>query len=83
MSPTPRYWFPAKRHGIGWGLPATWQGWVAIALYAGAMALVFRTFPPASDLRAFLAGVCAATGVFTFVCWWKGEPMRWRWGRDS
>ena len=22
----PRYWFPAKRYGWGWGPPSTWQG---------------------------------------------------------
>jgi hypothetical protein len=29
-SPEPRYWFPAKRYGWGWGSPATWQGWVVL-----------------------------------------------------
>jgi hypothetical protein len=24
----PRYWFRAKRYGLGWGLPLAWQGWV-------------------------------------------------------
>jgi hypothetical protein len=24
----PRYWFRAKRYGMGWGLPLAWQGWV-------------------------------------------------------
>ena len=22
----PRYWFPVKRYGWGWGLPGTWEG---------------------------------------------------------
>jgi hypothetical protein len=29
----PRYWFPAKRYGWGWGLPSTWEGWVVLAVY--------------------------------------------------
>ena len=27
------YWFPARRYGWGWGLPATWQGWLVLAGY--------------------------------------------------
>lgn len=23
-------WFPAKKHGYGWGMPATWQGWAIL-----------------------------------------------------
>ena len=26
-------WFPAKKYGVGWGLPVTWQGWVVFILY--------------------------------------------------
>ena len=22
-------WFPAKKYGNGWGLPITWQRWIA------------------------------------------------------
>jgi hypothetical protein len=29
----PRYWFLAKQHGWGWGLPVTWQGWAAMAVF--------------------------------------------------
>ena len=28
-----RYWFPRKRIGLGWGLPATWQGWPVFVVY--------------------------------------------------
>ena len=31
----PRYWFPAKRYGWGWGLPAVWQGWVVLVGFIG------------------------------------------------
>ena len=45
-----QYWFPAKRYGWGWGLPQTWQGWVAFvvwlaALFGGIWALRFRFHP--------------------------------------
>ena len=26
-------WFPAKKYGIGWGVPNTWQGWVVFLSY--------------------------------------------------
>ena len=26
-------WFPAKRHGIGWGFPSCWQGRVVMAAW--------------------------------------------------
>ena len=29
----PPYWFHAKRYGWGWGLPATWQGWVVLIMW--------------------------------------------------
>ena len=33
MPQDPEYWFPAKRYGWGWGLPATWQGWTVLAAF--------------------------------------------------
>jgi hypothetical protein len=29
----PRYWFPAKTYGWGWGLPSTWEGWLVLVGY--------------------------------------------------
>jgi large subunit ribosomal protein L4 len=37
MSAQPRYWFPVKRYGWGWGLPTAWQGWAVLAVFAGLM----------------------------------------------
>jgi hypothetical protein len=42
----PRYWFPAKRYGWGWGLPCTWQGWLVLAAYLGLMVGAARLCPP-------------------------------------
>ena len=33
MNDQPRFWFPVKRYGWGWGLPVRWQGWVVLAAY--------------------------------------------------
>jgi hypothetical protein len=36
---SPRYWFHAKRYGYGWGLPATWEGWVVLVLRSSLLCL--------------------------------------------
>ena len=83
MQAKPPYWFPAKRYGWGWGLPAAWQGWTVLALYAVLLALGFALFPPHRGLGAFLAYIVALTALLVAICWLKGEPPRWRWGDDT
>jgi hypothetical protein len=73
-----RYWFPAKRHGWGWGLPTVWQGWLALTVFFGAVAAGAFFFPPGS--AAAIVYVIVACVLFTGLCWLKGEPPRWRWG---
>jgi hypothetical protein len=73
------YWFPAKRYGWGWGPPKTWQGWVVLLLWAAALfeglyLLRHNGYP----LAARLAYVVLMSGVLTLLCYWKGEPTRWR-----
>lgn len=77
------YWFPAKRYGWGWGLPITWQGWVVLAAYVGLIAVGVLVFPPHEALTSYLAYVAVLSLAFVGVCWWKGEPPRWRWGGDK
>ncbi|MDE2137250.1 MAG: hypothetical protein KGJ68_07415 [Gammaproteobacteria bacterium] len=75
------YWFPAKRYGWGWGPPIAWQGWVAVLLWAamvvaGLFLLRHNPYRPAAQIAfVFIMG-----GVLTLVCYWTGEPPRWRWG---
>ncbi|WDN19376.1 hypothetical protein LL924_00060 [Xanthomonas oryzae] len=33
MSRSKQYWFPARRNGVGWGMPQTWQGFVSLLVY--------------------------------------------------
>jgi len=73
------YWFPAKRFGWGWGPPKRPQGWAVLFVYAVSVALVVVFLPPATDLAGFVAGTVLATILLVAVCWWKGEPPRWRW----
>lgn len=75
------YWFPAKRYGWGWSFPTAWQGWAVIAGYValiGAGAFAIRP-----DVRPglFVAYLILLTVVLIAICWAKGEPPRWRWGK--
>jgi hypothetical protein len=74
------YWFRAKRYGWGWGLPLTWQGWLAYALYWVLLLLGFALFPPQRELAAFLAYTVGLSALLVVICWLKGEPPSWRWG---
>jgi hypothetical protein len=72
----PRHWFRAKRFGWGWGLPLTWEGWVALALFgllSGAGHLLLPLSAGVGGFTVWMAVLCAA---LLGVCWWKGEPLR-------
>ena len=80
MTKPPQYWFPAKAYGWGWGLPLSWEGWVIyaawfVALFGGIAAMGLRHMPV-----PHLIFVMAMLGLLFAVCYWKGEPPRWRSG---
>lgn len=74
-----RPWFRSKRYGYGWGLPARWEGWAVVAVWAvlvfGAPALL------GADVGAVVA--LGATAVLLGITWCMGAPLRWRWGGDD
>ena len=76
----PRYWFPAKTYGWGWGLPSTWEGWLVLVGYLALLALCIKVFPPHQNLPGFIVSVHVLSGLLIAICWWKGEPPKWRWG---
>ena len=77
----PRYWFPAKTFGWGWGLPSTWEGWLILTLALLLYALVAILFLPSAQPVAFVASVLAISTALLLICWIKGEPLKWRWGK--
>ncbi len=79
-SPT-RYWFPAKTYGWGWGPPQCWQGWLVLLSFCGATVVNALVFSPALHPLAFFAGVTLLSALLISICWLKGEPPRWRWGK--
>jgi len=82
ISENARYWFPAKRYGWGWGLPIAWEGWLVMLAYFGLLALAFVVAPPRQSLSGFLAYVALLTALLVAICWWKGEPPKWRRGGE-
>jgi len=38
--------------------------------------------PPQRSVVAFVTYIIAISVVLTAICWWKGEPPKWRWGDD-
>ena len=79
----PRYWFPAKRHGWGWGPPTTWQGWLVIAGYVVLVAAGALVIEPSIRPGLFIVHLLLLTLVVIGVCRAKGEPPRWRWGKPD
>ena len=84
MAAKSQYWFPAKQYGWGWGPPSSWRGWLVIAAYVGVLCLLIVAFKfyHAITREQHIALVTLLTVALIGVCWLKGEPPRWRWGKD-
>jgi hypothetical protein len=39
-------------------------------------------FHPSRQPVVFVIGLVVHGGVLLAICWWKGEPPRWRWGGE-
>lgn len=78
MTNHPRYWFPAKRYGWGWGLPSAWQGWIVMAGFAVFLLIGAIILLPRYGAFAFVAYSACLCVVLVVVCWIKGEPPTWR-----
>lgn len=74
------FWFPAKRYGWGWGLPVRWEGWLTFAVWLFVVCAAGWAFMPHRPAM-FLATTTVATALLTGICYLKGEPPGWRWGR--
>jgi len=81
MDSCKQYWFPAKSYGWGWGIPNTWQGWVVLVAYLAGIAAAVVFVSPEERPVEFFSIVGAFTVALLAVCWLKGEPPKWRWGR--
>jgi hypothetical protein len=71
------YWFRARRYGWGWGPPSSWQGWLVLIAYLGALLLGVVWLRSTHRVELYLALVTGLSVVLLGICWWKGEPPRW------
>lgn len=79
----PSYWFPAKTYGWGWGWPSAWQGWLVLAGYCVLLPVPVWLFQPGRSTASFMASVTGLSAALVTICWLKGEPPAWRWGRKD
>lgn len=77
------YWFRAQRYGWGWGLPLTWQGWTTVFVYTIIIIAGILIFPLNETKANFICWFIGSTIMLLVICWIKGEPPRWRWGKDK
>jgi hypothetical protein len=74
----PTYWFPAKRHGWGWGIPCRWQGWVVLIGFMVAVPTWVIVFNVVEHTAIFIIGLISFIALLTTICWLKGEKPSWR-----
>lgn len=79
--PPSRYWFPAKRYGWGCGPPSAWQGWVVLLVFVALQVVCCFVFAPSRSPLAFACCTALLVAVLTGICYLKGEPPKWRWGK--
>lgn len=72
-SSEPRFWFPAKKIGWGWGPPVTWQGWVVVALYFAVFVAGISYFAMHRDILGFAIFVAVITSLLITLMFVKGE----------
>jgi len=82
-----RVWFKRKQYGWGW-TPATWEGWLVLGIYTGALVSLFMKIddgsPSASDaLTQFIPLTLLLTLILLAVSYWKGERPKWQGKSDE
>jgi len=80
MAEKPKYWFPAKRYGWGWGPPTAWQGWLVLIVFFALVLIGAIVLLPGGGPAPFLLYTVALVAVLLAICWLKGERPTWRWG---
>ena len=79
-----KIWFPAKKYGLGWGLPIAWQGWVVVSAYILLVTGGAFFLSGSAANRIWLSSYIGVLTIFLiFICWKKGEKMEWRWGNKK
>jgi hypothetical protein len=73
-------WFKAKTYGWGW-TPATWQGWMVIAIFA--LIMVINAMRLQSHPVWFAGESIVLALILVVTSYLTGESPRWQWGKSS
>lgn len=80
------YWFVRKTYGWGW-TPATWQGWLVLAVYLIALVYGVSDIERAVSVKEVMVGfvlpLVLLTAALIVVCYKTGESPRWQWGEKK
>jgi hypothetical protein len=79
MKDRAKAWFAPKTHGFGAGLPVSWEGWAALALFFAAIFATHRLLHGPARVVCTVVLVAAIVGVAAAR---TEGGWRWRWGRD-
>lgn len=79
-----KLWFRNKTYGWGW-YPATWQGWVVLAVFIGLLVVNTLTLtatpdPTARALTWFFVREAVLVALVLAICYKTGEKPHWQWG---
>jgi hypothetical protein len=57
-------------------------GFANVSLFFGLVAAGIFIFPPRDALAAYVFYLAVLSALLVAIAWFKGEPLRWRWGKD-
>ncbi len=82
-----KFWFKAKRYGLGW-YPASLAGWLVLFFYVAANVSLFilvdqHSHSDSDTLIRFAPRFLVFTALLYVVCYFTGEKLSWRWGEDG
>jgi hypothetical protein len=80
MKKNKKIWFPAKKYGVGWGLPLAWQGWAVLIGYVVLVVSGPVMFCNAVNLLWFLPFLFGFSVLLFLICRKRGEKPQLRWG---
>jgi hypothetical protein len=84
-------WFVRKTYGYGW-TPATWQGWLVIAVWIGLIIGSYFWLKQSTQyfvrstpdfLMLYLSSTFFLVVLLLTVTWLTGEKPRWQWGPQN
>ena len=73
-----KLWFRRKIYGLGW-YPVTWEGRVTILVWV--TLFTFGVVTMDHEWLKNLVFIILMTGVLIWICYKKGEKLRWQWGK--